>query len=362
MAVTPTLRSRFQGCLVAAVSGDCLGAPYEVHGVPQLDTFGSLTAFFQRIGTDIKEKDYLRYTDDTAMCRCIAESLIDNRGNFKSKDLAKKFGTEYTKEPQRGYGGNVISVLKAFNKDLDDPFEPARMQFNGSGSYGNGGAMRVAPVALCPEVNFEKMIEVAKQTALLTHSNYLGYSGAILQCCAIHLALHSDPTTFDTDAFIDRLLEVMEKQDAPDSPAAKVSRTSDNSTTAGSQGIEYCRRLRLLKPLLEEDANIKKVAAELGNEISAHKSVPAAIYSFLRCRTPVEGIDNTNALERTILYAISLDGDTDTIASMAGAIAGAFYGIEPISADWMNVCEGTDVAILQADAIYDIHFGKNEKT
>ena len=97
-------------------------------------------------------------------------------------------------------------------------------------------------------------------------------------------------------------------------------------------------------------------SSSVGNEISAHKSVPAAIYSFLRCRTPVEGISSSNALERTILYAISLDGDTDTIASMAGAIAGAFYGVEPISADWRTMCEGTDVAIRQADAIYDIHF------
>ncbi|XP_030841602.1 ADP-ribose glycohydrolase ARH3 [Strongylocentrotus purpuratus] len=356
MALTPTLRSRLQGCLVGAVSGDCLGAPYEICGVPPKDTFGSLTTFFEQIGTEIKEKDYFRYTDDTAMCRCIAESLIENKGNLNSEDLAKKFGIEYTHAPNRGYGANVISVLKAFNKDLDDVFEPARMQFKGSGSYGNGGAMRVAPVALCPEADFDKMIEAARQSALLTHSNFNGYCGTILQCCAVHLALHSDPATFDTDAFIDRLLEVMEKEEAPGSPAAKVSRPNNDSTAGGTQSGEYCRRLRLFKPLLEEDADIKKVAAELGNEISAHKSVPAAIYSFLRCRTPVEGISSSNALERTILYAISLDGDTDTIASMAGAIAGAFYGVEPISADWRTMCEGTDVAIRQADAIYDIHF------
>ena len=96
----------------------------------------------------------------------------------------------------------------------------------------------------------------------------------------------------------------------------------------------------------------------VGNQISAHKSVPAAIYSFLRCLRPVEGITTSNALERTILYAISLDGDTDTIASMAGAIAGAFYGIEPVSSDWRTVCEGTNDAIQQANALYEIHFGE----
>lgn len=56
MALTPTLRSRLQGCLVGAVSGDCLGAPYEICGVPPKDTFGSLTTFLEQIGTEIKEK------------------------------------------------------------------------------------------------------------------------------------------------------------------------------------------------------------------------------------------------------------------------------------------------------------------
>ena len=36
------------------------------------------------------------------------------------------------------------------------------MQFGGSGSYGNGGAMRIAPAALCPETDFDRIIEVGK--------------------------------------------------------------------------------------------------------------------------------------------------------------------------------------------------------
>ena len=99
-----------------------------------------------------------------------------------------------------------------------------------------------------------------------------------------------------------------------------------------------------------------------GNLISAHKSVPAAIYSFLRCRQPVEGIPFSSGLERTILYAISLDGDTDTIASMAGAIAGAYYGMEAVPKDWMQYCEGADHAVKQADSLYDIHCGQKWST
>ena len=65
--------------------------------------------------------------------------------------------------------------------------------------------------------------------------------------------------------------------------------------------------------------------------------------------------------QKTIVYAISLGGDTDTIATMAGAIAGAHYGITGIPHDWMDVCEGIRHACLQADQLYDLVFrGDNQ--
>jgi hypothetical protein len=60
-------------------------------------------------------------------------------------------------------------------------------------------------------------------------------------------------------------------------------------------------------------------------------------------------------LERTIVYAISMGGDTDTIASMAGAIAGAYYGIDAVSETWCAMCEGIGDAIRLADDLYDLY-------
>lgn len=45
-------------------------------------------------------------------------------------------------------------------KDIKDVFQPAKGQFDGSGSYGNGGAMRVAPVGLCGKKKVDEVIEV----------------------------------------------------------------------------------------------------------------------------------------------------------------------------------------------------------
>ncbi len=61
------------------------------------------------------------------------------------------------------------------------------------------------------------------------------------------------------------------------------------------------------------------------------------------------------------MFAISLGGDTDTIATMASAMAGAYYGIESIPKLWQNTCEGVDDAQTMADQLYQlIQDGKNK--
>jgi len=61
-----------------------------------------------------------------------------------------------------------------------------------------------------------------------------------------------------------------------------------------------------------------------------------------------------NEFQRTVIYAVLLGGDTDTIASMAGAIAGALYGIDCIPAEWTDACEATHTARQLADKLYKI--------
>lgn len=63
--------------------------------------------------------------------------------------LLPRFAQEYKKDPDRGYGAGVITVFrKLLSPKCRDVYEPAQAQFNGKGSYGNGGAMRVAGISL----------------------------------------------------------------------------------------------------------------------------------------------------------------------------------------------------------------------
>jgi len=63
-----------------------------------------------------------------------------------------------------------------------------------------------------------------------------------------------------------------------------------------------------------------------------------------------------------VIYAVSLGGDTDTIASMAGAVAGACYGIDLIPTEWKQACEATDIAERLADDLHRIVYAGNAQS
>lgn len=85
----PSLRDRFRGCLAGAVVGDCLGAVFEGsywNRVVELAVVQKLT----RSAAEGKLKSsQLAYTDDTAMARCVARSLIACQ-EFNATDMAER--------------------------------------------------------------------------------------------------------------------------------------------------------------------------------------------------------------------------------------------------------------------------------
>jgi len=93
-----------------------------------------------------------------------------------------RFVKEYFSDPRRGYGQHVVQVFhKLRAQNFEDPFGPAKEQFDGLGSYGNGGAMRVAPLALFCHSDYKELINLVRQSAEITHTHKQGYNGTILQ-------------------------------------------------------------------------------------------------------------------------------------------------------------------------------------
>jgi len=281
------LKSKFLGCLIGAAIGDGLGAWREGRRIAEKEDIASLA---ERV-------EELAYTDDTHMTIGVVESLIQSRG-FDGEHMAQTFIKNYEAEPWRGYGPGPPRVFRMIKSG--EPWDSAASKIYRGGSFGNGSAMRVAPIGLLYSNNPAKLREIAYKSSSITHSHELGKEGAALQAYAVALALNTpSDEEIDREAFLLKLQNFAQNQ-------------------------LYKEKISSIKDLLGEQDRARVVAV-LGNGIEALNSVPTAIYCFLK---------QPKSYKDSVIYAISLGGDTDTIASMAGAILGAYLGIEAIPQEW----------------------------
>jgi len=126
------------------------------------------------------------WTDDTAMALSIVE-VLDRHAGIDADALAHAFARRYRHEPGRGYGGGAHQILGALVVGVPWP-TAARLVFDGEGSMGNGGAMRVAPVGAYFADDLERVAEHASRSAMVTHAHPDGQAGAIAIAVAAAVA------------------------------------------------------------------------------------------------------------------------------------------------------------------------------
>lgn len=282
------------GLLLGTALGDGLGRPFE--GGP-----GPSSAAVRQVA----EADAaLTWTDDTAMTIALAEWLLSVPGREADQNsLVALFADAWHREPWRGYGSGPARIFTAHLAGV--PWrETTRTLFGAQGSFGNGGAMRVAPVAVvAPDV--QAASGLARRTAAVTHAHPLAQDGAAVQAAAAYLALRTDPAVpLDRRAVLSAVKEIVE--------------TSEFGTAL----------LRVEE--LQDAAEPRQIAAELGNGIEAVRSVPAALTCFLL---------HPDDPPRAILTAVCCGGDADTIAAMTGALAGARCGAGAFPEQWTSRLE-----------------------
>lgn len=304
-----TLRSKFLGSLIGTGIGDGIGASLE--GWRRVDP--------AEVWALAESRQTLIYTDDTHMMLGVAESLIENKG-FDGEHMTGRFIENYSREPFRGYGPGPPRVFKLIKSG--EAWDKAAEKLYGGGSFGNGSAMRIAPVGVFYYNDPLKLKEIAYKSSQITHAHELGKEGAALQAYAVALAIQAKPSSaFPVDEFLKKLTNFIKHE-------------------------VYKQKLRRIEELLGEKDK-SKVIAELGHGIEAFNSVPTAIYSFL---------SHPKSFEEAVIYAISLGGDTDTIGAMTGALSGAYLGVEAIPEKWKNKLENRDYIEGLAEKLWQIRF------
>ena len=253
--------------MLGAIIGDIVGSVYEFDNIKTKD--------FELFKPDC------RFTDDTVMTCAVADAIM-NGGSEKDFILSmKKYGRMY---PHAGYGGRFRVWLRSMDTK---PYN----------SFGNGSAMRVSPCAwvmdcgFCARTGMWPNRDLARLSASVTHNHPEGIKGALAVCDAIFMARfyfggwnieYSNPIDSDPDECKRRIKEHIENE----------------------YGYDLSMSLDEIRKNYEFDE-------------TCQGSVPQAIVAFL---------ESTN-FEDAIRNAISIGGDSDTIAAITGSIAEAAYGI-----------------------------------
>lgn len=115
------------------------------------------------------------YTDDTLMALSIV-SVLRQRGRVQQRELARSFAERY--ERTRGYGAAMHRLLWEVRCG-EDWAERAGSLFGGQGSFGNGAAMRVAPLGAFFADDVDAAAEQAALSAVVTHTHEEAVAGAV---------------------------------------------------------------------------------------------------------------------------------------------------------------------------------------
>lgn len=286
MMKTPPLE-RAKISLTGLTIGDCFGQQFFVYGPEKLIENRKLppTEWY--------------YTDDTLMALSIYE-ILRKFGEINQNELARSFGQHY--KPNRGYGPAMHRSLERFRGG--EPWrEVSHGVFHGQGSFGNGSAMRIAPLGAYFADDLEKTVHQAKLSAEVTHAHPEGIAGGIAAAVAAALAwqLREKGETLPPRDFIEQVL-----------PHVPESDTRDGLHKALS---------------LPSEVSVHLLVSALGNGsmISCQDTVPFTLWCAGKW---------LHNYEEALWFTLDGLGDRDTTCAIVGGIVAGYTGEEAIPKEW----------------------------
>jgi ADP-ribosylglycohydrolase len=244
------------------------------------------------------------YTDDTAMALSIYD-VLDRHGSIDQDDLAATFARRWRAQPWRGYGAGAHRLLAEVSAGAD--WRSAAETLFAGGSFGNGSAMRIAPLAgYFAADGFETVATQAALASAVTHVHPEGIAGGRAAAVAGAYAwLHRD-----------RRGAGAVKRDLLGAVLAHVGAGAVRS------GIERAATFAF-------DMDVVAAARQLGNgsRISCQDTVPFCLWVAAR---------HLDDYQAALVNTIRADGDIDTNAAIVGGIVALAVGADGIPADWRS--------------------------
>ncbi|HEU5427564.1 MAG TPA: ADP-ribosylglycohydrolase family protein [Actinocrinis sp.] len=275
-----------------------------LHGLAVGDALGScffIPDNYDALQTRQLPPDPWWWTDDTEMA-CSIVTILHRHGRIDQDALAVSFAQHH--DFDRGYGPGVNRMLRLIRQEGGDWRQLAAAAWDGRGSWGNGAAMRVAPLGAYFADDLDRAAAEAALSAEVTHTHPEGVAGAVATAVAAALAA-AQPDLRGT-AFLHAVVE--------HTPPGLVR---DGITNAIA-----------LLPLQDP----RSAAATLGNgrEISAPDTVPFCLWVAAK---------HSDDYPAAFWATASAGGDIDTTCAIVGGITAARLGIASIPTEWRQRCE-----------------------
>jgi len=302
------------GALYGLAIGDALGMPTQLLSPEDVDRrFGTIT-WFQPAPDDHPIAAGLpagHITDDTEQALLIARLLIDGHGRIDPHTLANALAHWEREMVRRGsldlLGPSTQRAISAV---------AAGTSVEEAGRFGdtNGAAMRVTPVGIArPIEDFDGLLEAVVDASGVTHNTTLALSGASAVAAAVSAGVGG--------AGLDGAIQV-------GLSAARAGRNHGAWVAGADVAARIEAALDGVRGLARDEL-VRFIRNVVGTSVATQESVPAA-FAIL------QATQEAGAWE-ACLVAASLGGDSDTIAAMAGAIAGACQGVGAFPADALDL-------------------------
>lgn len=240
------------------------------------------------------------WSDDTEMA-CSVVDVLNRFGQIDQDALATAFADRM--DLRRGYGAGAFELLERV-RGGDHWRRASRELFDGRGSYGNGAAMRVAPLGAYFGGDLARAAAEAALSAEVTHANPEGVAGAVaVAVAAAHVADRGEVA-----------------------PESVIEAALDLITTG-----EYVRR-GLKRALRLLGKSPREAAHELGNgsRVTAQDTVPFVLWA---------AATRLGDYEAAVRACAMVGGDMDTTSAMVGGIVAAHLGRAAIPEPWLDARE-----------------------
>ncbi|MDL9978432.1 ADP-ribosylglycohydrolase family protein [Microbacterium sp. ASV49] len=338
------LEDRVLGVLLGAAIGDAMGAATELRTREQIvEHFGGEVTSFVVPPDDTFARGCPpgQVTDDFSQAYHLARTIVA-RGGETSWDTGRDaILAWWADERYQRFAGPTTraSVLRLAGEEVETPF----FRYRG-GQATNGAAMRIAPVG-CVAENVTDALHSAIAVSLPTHDNHLAAAAAAIVAIGVNVGLshvpHGDETPFALVAMTCAAFA---------GPASRAAETATHIVPGASLAARIELAIEVARDSVDVQHAAARIAAVVGCGLMANEAVPAAVGILSVAPDAMSAVT----------AAVNAGDDTDTVATIVGALAGSVAGSRAFPrelAETVVRVNDMDLAGLARDLVAVRHLG-----